>query len=95
MIKLQLEEKINEHLIILCTFGVKFIHKFMLVLYMYVILIWILYQHMNKTIKGPKSYYFGTLCFTNFNLKRFLIFQAPVHEKIPQRAVAVGLALDL
>lgn len=33
MIKLQLEEKINGHLIILCTFGVKFIHKFMLVLY--------------------------------------------------------------
>lgn len=93
MIKLQLEEKVNGHLMILCTFGVKFIHKFMLVLY--VILIWILYQHMNKTIEGPKSYYFGTLCFTSFNLKRFLIFQAPVHERIPQRAVAVGLALDL
>ena len=33
MIELQLEEKGNGHLIILCTLGVKLIHKFMLVLY--------------------------------------------------------------
>lgn len=59
--------------------------------------IWIVPQSADgQTAEDPESHSsWALLSFTNFSVKRFLIFQAPVSETIPQRAVSVGLVLDL